>query len=176
MRIVAGRWRGRRIRPPDDTRVRPTADRVREAWMSIVMPYLRDARVLDLFAGSGALGIEALSRGAASADLVEVSASGVRAIRENAELLGAGEALRVHRGDAMKFIEKLEPHAYDVAFADPPYGHGLAKAVAERWLEVPFATVIGVEHASKEQIPEGDTRRYGDTAITFYRADSLRSS
>jgi 16S rRNA (guanine966-N2)-methyltransferase len=172
MRIVAGRWRGRRIRPPDDTRVRPTADRVREAWMSIVMPSLGNARVLDLFAGSGALGIEALSRGAASADLVEVSASGVRAIRENADLLGAGDELRVHRADAMRFIEKLEPHAFDVAFADPPYGHGLARAVAERWQVVPFATVLGVEHAAKEQMPEGDTRRYGDTAITFYRAES----
>ncbi len=176
MRIVAGRWRGRRIRPPDDSRVRPTADRVREAWMSIVMPHLGDAHVLDLFAGSGALGIEALSRGAASADLVEVSASGVRAIRENAELVGAGDELRVHRADAMRFIEKLEPHTFDVAFADPPYGHGLARAVAERWLVVPFATVLGVEHGTKEQMPEGDTRRYGDTAITFYRAESPRSS
>jgi 16S rRNA (guanine966-N2)-methyltransferase len=172
MRIVAGRWRGRRIRPPDDARVRPTADRVREAWMSIVMPELGEARVLDLFAGSGALGIEALSRGAASADLVEVSASGVQTIRENAELLGAGDALRVHRADAMRFIEKLGPHAFDVAFADPPYGHGLARAVAERWLVVPFAAVLGVEHESKEKMPEGDTRRYGSTAITFYRDES----
>ena len=139
------------------------------------MPSLRDARVLDLFAGSGALGIEALSRGAASADLVEVSASGVRAIRENAELLGAGDELRVHRADAMRFIEQLEAHAFDVAFADPPYGHGLARAVADRWLAVPFAAVLGVEHASKEQMPEGDTRRYGDTAITFYRVDSRQS-
>src|ERR671921_627804 len=99
MRIVAGRWRGRRIRPPEDGRVRPTADRVREAWMSIVMPSIVDARVLDLFAGSGALGLEALSRGAASADLVEVSVAGVRAIRDNAAALGAGDELRVHRGD-----------------------------------------------------------------------------
>ena len=139
------------------------------------MPSLHDARVLDLFAGSGALGIEALSRGAASADLVEVSASGVRAIRENAELLGAGDELRVHRADAMRFIEQLEAHAFDVAFADPPYGHGLARAVADRWLAVPFAAVLGVEHAFKEQMPEGDTRRYGDTAITFYRVDSRQS-
>ena len=170
MRIVAGQWRGRRIRPPDDARVRPTADRVREAWMSIVNPYLVDARVLDLFAGSGALGLEALSRGAASADLVEVSASGVRAIRDNAELLGAGDALTVHRADAIRFIEKLEPNAFDVAFADPPYGHGLAAAVAERWRAVPFAAILGVEHESKEKLPDGDTRRYGSTAITFYRS------
>ena len=144
--------------------------------MSIVLPYLVDARVLDLFAGSGALGLEALSRGAASADLVEVSAAGVRAIRQNAELLGAGDELRVHRGDALRFIEKLEPRAFDVAFADPPYGHGLARAVAERWLAVPFADVLGVEHETKEPMPEGDTRRYGSTAITFYRAESAASS
>lgn len=172
MRIVAGRWRGRRIRPPADARVRPTADRVREAWMSIVQPHLVDARVLDLFAGSGALGLEALSRGAASADCVEVSAAGVRAIRENAELLGATDALTIHRGDALRFIEKLDAGAYDVAFADPPYGHGLAVAVAERWRAVPFATLLGVEHDAKEKLPDGDTRRYGSTAITFYRAGS----
>jgi 16S rRNA (guanine966-N2)-methyltransferase len=171
MRIVAGVWRGRRIRPPDDSRVRPTADRVREAWMSIMQPRLVDARVLDLFAGSGALGLEALSRGAASATFVEVSASGVRAIRENAELLGATEATIVHRGDAVRYIEKLEPAAFDVAFADPPYGHGLATAVVDRWLAVPFATVLGIEHAAKEELPAAaDTRRYGSTAISFYRA------
>src|SRR5215207_10786657 len=120
MRIVAGQWRGRRIRPPDDARVRPTADRVREAWMSIVQPYLVDARVLDLFAGSGALGLEALSRGAASATFVEVSAAGVRAIRENAELLGATGAMSIQRGDALRYIDKLPPGSFDVAFADPP--------------------------------------------------------
>ena len=171
MRIVAGQWRGRRIRPPADDRVRPTADRVREAWMSIVQSSLVDARVLDLFAGSGALGLEALSRGAASADFVEVSATGVRTIRENGEALGATDAMHVHRGDAVRFIEKLEPGAFDVAFADPPYGHGLAAAVAERWRAVPFATLIGIEHASKEKLPDGDTRRYGSTSITFYRAE-----
>ena len=170
MRIVAGQWRGRRIRPPADERVRPTADRVREAWMSIINPYLVGARVLDLFAGSGALGLEALSRGAASADVVEVSAPSVRAIRENAELLGATAAVTIHRGDAIKFIEKLEANAFDVAFADPPYGHGLALAVAERWRAVPFAAILGIEHESKEKLPDGDTRRYGSTSITFYRA------
>jgi 16S rRNA (guanine966-N2)-methyltransferase len=137
--------------------------------MSIVQPHLVGARVLDLFAGSGALGLEALSRGAASVDLVEVSASGVRAIRENAATLGAGDELVVHRGDALRFIDRLEIGAYDVAFADPPYGHGLATAVAERWLAVPFATLLGVEHEARETLPGGgDSRRYGSTAITFF--------
>jgi len=140
--------------------------------MSIVQPYLVGARVLDLFAGSGALGLEALSRGAASSDCVEVSVAGVRAIKENAETLGAGDALSVHRADAIRFIAKLDAGSFDVAFADPPYGQGFALAVAQRWLEVPFAHRLGIEHSSKEKLPAGDTRKYGTTSITFYRAES----
>jgi len=96
----------------------------------------------------------------------------VRAIKENAETLGAGDALSVHRADAIRFIAKLDAGAFDVAFADPPYGQGLATAVAERWLAVPFASRLGIEHSSKEELPAGDTRKYGTTSITFYRAES----
>jgi 16S rRNA (guanine966-N2)-methyltransferase len=170
MRIVAGRWRGRRLVAPAGDAVRPTADRVREAWMSIVSPWLPDARVLDLFAGSGALGIEAVSRGAAHADLVDLAAPSLRAIKDNVEAVGAAEQVQVHRGDALRFIQALEAHAYDVAFADPPYDLGLAAEVAERWLAVPFADILGVEHRAFESMPEGgDRRRYGGTAITIYR-------
>jgi 16S rRNA (guanine966-N2)-methyltransferase len=170
VRIVAGRWRGRQIKPPADDRVRPTADRVREAWMSIVHPLLPGARVLDLYAGSGALGLEALSRGAASADFVEIASRSLRALRDNAEALGASDAITVHRQDALKFAGALPAGAYDVAFADPPYRMGLAADVARAWLKVPFAAVIGIEHESRESMPEGgDTRKYGDTGITFYR-------
>jgi 16S rRNA (guanine966-N2)-methyltransferase len=170
MRIVAGEWRGRAIRPPRDDRVRPTSDKVREAWMSIVRMAIPDALVLDLFAGSGALGLEALSRGAARCDFVEVSAPSLRAIRENAEALGAGDRAVIHRGDAVRFVAGLAAGAYDLAFADPPYGLGLAAQVAERWLEVPFAEVLGVEHSTRDAMPPGgDLRRYGTTAITFYR-------
>ena len=170
MRIVSGRWRGRSISAPPDTRVRPTADRVREAWLSIVQTEVPGARVLDLFAGSGALGLEALSRGATSADFVESNRRSLQALHANVEALGAGDASCIHRVDALRFIEKLRPGAYDVAFADPPYGLGLAQRIAEHWLEVPFATVLGIEHAAREALPDGgETRRYGDTAITFYR-------
>ena len=170
MRIVAGEWRGRIIRAPEDERVRPTADRVREAWMSIVQHDIAGATVLDLFAGSGALGLEALSRGAAHADFVELNAKSLAALRRNIETLGAGARARVHRGDALRFIERSAPLAYDMAFADPPYGLGLAAQVAARWLAAPFAAVLGVEHAAREEMPAGgDTRRYGDTALTFYR-------
>ncbi len=172
MRIVAGKWRGRRIKPPDDDRVRPTADRVREAWMSIVSPWIPEARVLDLYAGSGALGLEALSRGAAVADLVEISPASLRCIGDNVQTLGAGDAAVVHRGDALRFAQGLEAHAYDVAFADPPYGQHLATRIAEAWLAVPFADLLGVEHRKDETLPgEGTRRVYGDTVITIFRAD-----
>jgi 16S rRNA (guanine966-N2)-methyltransferase len=169
MRIVAGKWRGRRIDAPADEGVRPTGDRVREAWMSIVNPLLPGAKVVDLFAGSGALGLEALSRGAAHVDFVEIAPKSLAVIRKNAQLLGAGDEAMVHRVDAMRFVEKLEAHAYDVAFADPPYDLGLAAALAERWIEAPFADVIGIEHRFNEPMPDGGERRkYGGTAITFY--------
>jgi 16S rRNA (guanine966-N2)-methyltransferase len=174
MRIVAGRWRGRRIKAPDDDRVRPTGDRVREAWMSIVNPWLGGARVLDLFAGSGALGLEALSRGAEVVDFVELAPRSLAMLRANAESLGAGEAAVIHRADAMRFVEKLEPHAYDVAFADPPYDLGLATKLAERWLETPFADILGIEHRFNEKLPGGEPRKYGSTIITFYRAEPTR--
>ncbi|HJR64756.1 MAG TPA: 16S rRNA (guanine(966)-N(2))-methyltransferase RsmD [Gemmatimonadaceae bacterium] len=171
MRIVAGRWRGRIIRAPADDRVRPTADRVREAWMSILQRDIPGARVLDLFAGSGALGLEALSRGAVAAEFVELHQRSLKALAGNLRTLGADSESVVHRGDAVRFIERLPIGAYDIAFADPPYGHGLAEQVVRRWLEVPFARVLTVEHAAREAMPgDGDTRPYGDTAITIFRA------
>ncbi|MDB4879010.1 MAG: methyltransferase [Gemmatimonadetes bacterium] len=152
--------------------VRPTLDRVREAWMSIVHPLLVDARVLDLFAGSGALGLEALSRGAASADLVETATPSLHAIAGNIAALDADDVARVHRVDALKYASGLDAHAYDVAFADPPYEMGLSQQVATRWLEVPFADVLGIEHRWFEKLPAGgELRRYGDSAITFYRSN-----
>ena len=142
--------------------------------MSIVQPSLPGARVLDLFAGAGALGLEAVSRGAAHADLVENAAPSLRAIAENMAALNADGLVRVYRADAVRFMRELEAHAYDVAFADPPYDLGLAAQVAERWLAVPFADVLGVEHRAVETMPGGgDRRRYGDTAITFYRSAGL---
>ena len=138
--------------------------------MSIVSPLLPDARVLDLFAGSGALGIEAVSRGAAIADLVEIAPTSLRAIQSNVDTLGAGDTIRIHRKDALRFVDGLEAGAYDVAFADPPYDLGLATALAERWLAIPFAGVLGIEHRRHEQLPgDGERRQYGQTAITFLR-------
>lgn len=150
--------------------MRPTSDRVREAWMSILQLEIPDARVLDLFAGSGALGIEALSRGARSADFVDLSAKSLKVLQANLMILQAGGDAAIHMADALKFIAGLPPLAYDVAFADPPYAQGFAEAVASQWLKVPFARVIGVEHEKKVELPESTDRRvYGDTVVTIYR-------
>ena len=143
---------------------------MREAWMSIVMPELPGARVLDLFAGSGALGLEALSRGAASVEFVELAPKSLAALRTNVAALDAGDAAVIHRADALRFVASLAPHAFDIAFADPPYGLSLATRLAALWMEVPFATVLGIEHRVDEVLPgNGDRRKYGDTVITLYR-------
>ena len=172
MRIVAGRWRGRRISAPAGSHVRPTLDRVREAWMSILQLELPGARVLDLYAGSGALGLEALSRGAVNAVFVEKNPKSLLALQENIEALGAVDLVTVHRKSALPFAEALGRFDYDVAFADPPYATDDATRLAERWIAAPFSRVLSVEHAAKVSMPDGgDTRKYGSTAITFYRSE-----
>ena len=170
MRIVAGHLGGRRLAIPKDARVRPTADRVREAWMSILQAELAEARVLDLYSGSGALGLEAISRGAVSAEFVELGAPSIRALSANIESLGLGAVTRIHKGDALRFAERLEPGAFDLAFADPPYDADHATRLVALFRRTPFARILSVEHRADES-PGGDQmRRYGDTAITFCHA------
>jgi 16S rRNA (guanine966-N2)-methyltransferase len=170
VRIVAGEFGGRRLVVPRDGRVRPTADRVREAWMSIVAPELPGARVLDLYAGSGALGLEALSRGASHATFVELAPASLEALRGNIDALGVGERATVRRGDALRFVQGLEAGVYDVAFADPPYNVDAADRLVALFRAAPFARILSVEHPA-DRLVEGDqTRRYGDTAVTFCRA------
>ena len=169
-RIVSGTWGGRRLVVPRDPRVRPTAERVREAWLSILAPELAGARVLDLCAGSGALGLEALSRGASHATFVELGAPSLDAIRRNIEALGASDRATVRRGDAGRFVATLEPGAFDVALADPPFSTDLAGRLAARFRDVPFAGVLAVEHPPAVMLDGGETRRWGDIAVTFFRA------
>jgi 16S rRNA (guanine966-N2)-methyltransferase len=173
MRIVAGEWGGRRIQAPPGRGTRPTTDRVREAWMSTVAPVLPGARVLDLFAGSGALGLEALSRGAVTATFVEQDAKAIAALRANIQALGAEGAARMVRSDALKYARGLGVGSYDVAFADPPYGKGFARELAEAFAATPFAGLLCIEHGKDDVLPEiagARTRRYGDTVLTFITA------
>lgn len=144
--------------------------------MSILQLDLPSARVLDLYAGSGALGLEALSRGASSADFVEKDSRSLRALEANIESLDAGAIATVHRKAALAFAESLGPLDFDVVFADPPYAGGEAVLLAERWTADPFSRVLSVEHAANEDMPPGgSTRRYGSTAITFYRVAGPRA-
>jgi len=135
--------------------------------MSILRDAIPGARVLDLYAGSGALGLEALSRGAASAEFVELSPPSLAALRENIARLGAGARATVHRGDALRFAARLAPASYDVAFADPPYDRDDAARLVRLFREAPFARILAVEHPARTEVPGDETRRYGDTAITF---------
>ena len=166
-RIIAGEFGGRRLIAPRDRLIRPTADRVREAWMSILGPRIPGARVLDLCAGTGALGLEALSRGAASAEFVEQAPPALDLLRRNIEALGVAARAQVTLGDALRFAERLGPGAYDIALADPPYATDNAERLVAAFRRVPFASVLGVEHAATIDLAGDDTRRYGDTALTF---------
>jgi 16S rRNA (guanine966-N2)-methyltransferase len=170
VRIVAGEFGGRRLATPKDARVRPTADRVREAWMSILGAVLPGARVLDLYAGSGALGLEALSRGARSATFVELNLPSLSALDANVAALGVSDRTAIHRGDALRFAERLEPGAYELAFADPPYNRDDGARLVALFRRTPFARILSVEHRADEQLDGDDTRRYGDTALTFCHA------
>jgi 16S rRNA (guanine966-N2)-methyltransferase len=170
MRIVAGEFGGRRLAIPKDDRVRPTADRVREAWMSILADAVPGARVLDLYAGSGALGLEALSRGAASAEFVELNPPSLRALEANVAALGVGERVAIHRGDAIRFAERLGPDAFDLVLADPPYDRDDAARLVSLFRRTPFARILSVEHRAGDRLDGDSTRRYGDTALTFCHA------
>jgi 16S rRNA (guanine966-N2)-methyltransferase len=170
MRIVAGAFGGRRLVVPKDERVRPTADRVREAWMSILGGALPGARVLDLFAGSGALGLEALSRGAAHVTFVELHPASLRALDQNIAALEVADSVTVHRGDAMRFAEGASEAAFDLILADPPYSIDFAERLVALFRRHPFGRILSVEHRSDLALNGDDTRRYGDTAITFCHA------
>jgi 16S rRNA (guanine966-N2)-methyltransferase len=167
MRIVGGQFGGRGLVVPKDARVRPTADRVREAWMSILGSELVGARVLDLFAGSGALGLEGLSRGATSATFVELNPASLKALDQNITALAVEDAVTVHRADALRFAGKLAEGAYDIVLADPPYTIDYAARLVALFRRRPFGRILSVEHRSDVALEGDDTRPYGDTAITF---------
>ncbi len=150
--------------------MRPTSDRVREGWLNVLGGELEGARVLDLFAGTGALGLEAVSRGAAHATLVERDRRVLRCLRENVAALDAGDRVTVVESDVFRYIDGLAAGAFDIALADPPYGRGLAERLVARYMDLPFARILSVEHRVDEtfDLPDGaEQRRYGDTVVTF---------
>ena len=176
MRIIAGRWRGRIIDAPPGRKTRPTSDRVREAWMSALQTEIADSTVLDLFAGSGALGFELLSRGARHVTFVERGAPALRTLKTNAGKLNLGEdEFSLVRADAIQYAAQLPELAFDLAVADPPYHEGFAADLLRLFAQRPFARWFWVEHASSEalpDLPDLNIRRYGDTALTSMTASA----
>jgi len=179
MRIIAGAFKGRRLAPVKG-RVRPTAAKVREAVFSILGPAVGGLRVLDLFAGTGALGIEALSRGAATAVFVEDHPESLKVLRRNLADFGLADRTTVWPLPVATALKQLagRGESFGLAFLDPPYGGGAAvtalNALAELPLLAPGARVV-VEHCRRESLPEAcgvltrlSVRRYGDTQVAFY--------
>ncbi|MCL1926070.1 MAG: 16S rRNA (guanine(966)-N(2))-methyltransferase RsmD [Syntrophorhabdaceae bacterium] len=181
MRIVAGKWRGRKLRAPRGLDVRPTTDRVREAIFSIIGERVAGAKVLDLFAGTGAMAIEALSRGAAGAVLVESSLAAMGVLRENLASVDASSAVCLpldYRKALRRFA--VEGCVFSLVFLDPPYGRGLAGEAASMLgaakILAPGAIVVvesdrrdHMETTPAEWTLESE-RRYGDTTVLFYEA------
>jgi len=173
LRIIAGTCGGRRIEAPSGRATRPTAERVREAWFAAIGPVLEGASVLDLFAGSGALGIEALSRGAARAHFVEADPRALAALRRNLIALDLEARSVVIRLDVFRWLSRSETPQFDIALADPPYGSPDAARLVRRFLDAPFARRLWIEHAAAaSDLPGGAdwSRRYGDTGLRRYPA------
>ncbi|MBI3701898.1 MAG: 16S rRNA (guanine(966)-N(2))-methyltransferase RsmD [Afipia sp.] len=182
MRVVGGRLRGRAIASPSTKEIRPTQDRLRESLFNILMHAyenpIEGARVLDLFAGTGALGIEAISRGAEFCLFVDNGAEARALLRNNVEALGLGGATKVFRRDATNLGEAYPVEPFSLVFLDPPYGRGLAdKALASLreggWM-TPEALVVAEESkASNLAVPDGyieaERRTYDDTEFVFLR-------
>jgi len=181
MRIVGGRWRGRNLAAPKSQGVRPTADRLRESLFNILIHSYGDpvtgARVLDLFAGTGALGLEALSRGGAFALFVDDGVEARALLRQNVEALGAGGMSRVFRRDATKLGPAHPLELFTLAFLDPPYGKGLGEralvsALEGGWL-APDALIVVEEKTGAFTAPPGfaelERRAYDETELTFLR-------
>lgn len=173
MRILSGRWAGRDLVSPGG-RVRPTAETLRGPWLDELASDLDRARVLDLFAGTGALGLEALSRGARSCDFVENGAGALHALKANVAALRVKDRTRIFRKDALGFLAGVDPEAYDLCLADPPYTSSLAARLVTLWRERPFARILAVEHAATDVLPRVTGARRNriekdGSAVTIYR-------
>jgi 16S rRNA (guanine966-N2)-methyltransferase len=182
MRVVGGSLRGRSLAAPQSSAIRPTADRLRESLFNVLAHAYGDpvagARVLDLFAGTGALGIEALSRGAAFALFIDESADARALMRENVAALGLGGATRIFRRDATKLGAVHPLQSFTLVFLDPPYGERLGEkalfsARAGGWLAPDALAIVEEAEKAKFVAPEGfgelERRRYDDTELIFLR-------
>lgn len=182
MRIISGKFKGRHLAAFQADNIRPTTDRVKESLFNILMGEIEDARILDLFSGTGNLAIECISRGAAWVDLVENNRKSLAIIRENLTTLKIEDGYKVFPIDVFKYIKQYEGPAYNVVIADPPFtrqwAHDLAEAIGASRLIMPETTVV-IEASSKERMEPGypglirlDQRRFGDKNLNFFKQRS----
>jgi len=170
LRIVKGKFAGHDLTSPADKRVRPTAEHVRAAMLDMLGTDVKDSSVLDLFAGTGALGLEAISRGATRADFVEFRPASLHALRANIAALRLRDCTRVFKKDALPFAASLKSESYDIAFADPPYESRMLDRVIDSWRAGKFSRILAVEHARTHVLPKGTQKKtLDDSSITIYR-------
>jgi 16S rRNA (guanine966-N2)-methyltransferase len=179
MRIISGSFKGRKLVSPKGTRTRPTSDRVREAIFSIVGDLVTDARILDLYAGTGAMGLEALSRGARQAVFVEIDPAALQCLNSNIETCRCRDRSEVVNRPVLSYLGKIDSgDGFELVFADPPYkgdqGNLTLLAISEHARSLKRCLII-LEHAPDrppETVPhnmaEVDTRKYGNIGVTFF--------
>ena len=185
MRIIRGIWSNQPLTSPG-RRVRPTHEEVRDAWLSYLEPFIPEARVIDLFAGSGSLGLEALSRGAASADFVDdspyalhalkanVAARRIKPLKKGQSPSASRKSARIFKRDAIPFSHRLTQNAYDIAFADPPYGSRKLERIYSIWVETGFSPIFGVEHAPDHVVPAGrHSITFEASHVTIYHHNDI---
>lgn len=179
MRITAGELKGRRVAGPEGLEVRPTGAKIRQAFFNILSNKIEGSRFVDVCAGSGLMGFEALSRGAAGLIAIEENRRIAKSIQENIYSLGVARIAEVIAGDAKRVLPVLGPGEADIIFADPPYKSQLAEPIlvaVEKHELLAEDGVFAIEHANDTRLPESigkltlyDRRKYGQTAISFYR-------
>lgn len=178
MRVISGKFKGRQLVSFQADNIRPTTDRVKETWFNKLMGRVEDARVLDLFSGTGSLAIECISRGAGWVDLVENHRKSLAIIRENMEKLKIDEGYKIHPVDAFRYIESYSGQPYDLVLADPPFtqalAHDLALTIGKSGVLAEGGWLV-IEASSKERMDENypglnrlDQRKFGDKHLNFF--------
>lgn len=180
MRVIAGEYRGRRLETIEGKSIRPTSDMVKESLFNILLDYTIDCTFLDLFAGSGSVGIEAISRGASNVIFIDSSVDSLKILRKNIDSLKICKGYEVYNADYKLAIDKLNTNkkSFDVIFIDPPYSKGIAQDAIVRIEKSNILNkngIIAVEHDDKDNMPENlenlimhKQRRYGNTRLSFY--------
>ncbi len=182
MRIISGRFKGHRLVSFQAEHIRPTTDRVKESIFNILQTYFDDSLVLDLFAGTGNLGIEALSRGAARIDAVENHKKSLGILRENLTKLKIEDEIKVHPIDVFQFLKKYQGPAFNVIFIDPPFTKAIAHDVMsalstssvfnqDTWVVIESSDHERLE-SEYSQLKRLDQRDFGDTKVSFFRQES----